>query len=871
MDLFDLAAKITLDSSEYEKGIGDVERSGADLGGKLKSLLGTTAKVTAAAITGASAAVGALVKQGVEAYATYEQLVGGVETLFGAGGLTLEEYASAVGKSVKSAEKNYNALLSAQKTVLENAANAYKTAGLSANEYIETVTSVSASLIASVGGDTQKAAEYADMAITDMADNANKMGSSIESIQNAYSGFAKQNYTMLDNLKLGYGGTKTEMERLIADAEALDDTFKATRDENGDLAMSYADIVDAIHIVQTNMGITGTTAEEASKTIAGSVSAAKAAWKNLVIGIADENADLESLIGGFVESVGTAADNILPRIEKGLQGVGSLISKLGPIIAKAAPELVRTVLPTLLKSAADIVRSIAGQLPGLITSLLSDTAPDIIAAGSEIITTLITSLAEAAPELVTAAFDAISALADGLVENLPLIIEAAVSLIITLVTALTAPENVGKLVDASIAITFALVDGLITAIPQLIEAAPEIIANLVVALIENAPKIFEASIELIFKLVEGLFSAQIEIWKAGPQLILQLWEGIKSAWDRIKEWGAGIIDRIGEGFTDSWKSVKDKGGEFIDKIWEGIQLCWKTIKEWGPQIIDQLWAGITDTWDKVKTWAGSIFDTIAEGASTVWKTITDIGKNIVEGIWQGISDAGSWLYDKLSGWVGDVLDWVGDLLGIASPSKEFAKLGDYSAKGFVEGMDDGLEDGESDIKTATEALVKAAKDGAAGMDGDALGSNFGDSMASGIKGKYETIYNAAASIARAASNAVKRTLQIASPSKVAAQLGEFFGEGMALGVEDEIPAVAKAAREMSDALTDPINVPEISYNASVDVENNDKSGIMQQLLSALSELKEGLQITVYLDDGTLITRIDEGLGTISRQKARGNA
>lgn len=287
-------------AGEKARGFGDI----------LKGIL------AADAIKAGARAIVNFTKQAVQAYADYEQLVGGVQTLFGLGGQSLDEYAKAQGKAVEAVKKEWLDLTTAERVVLNNADKAYKTAGLSANAYMETVTSFSASLLQSLGNDTKKAAKYADRAIVDMADNANKMGSSMESIQNAYQGFAKQNYTMLDNLKLGYGGTKTEMERLIKDAEKIDKSFKASRDSNGDLAMSYAEIVDAIHIVQDEMGITGTTSKEASETISGSIASAKAAFENFVAGLADDNADVEELTQNLFDSVETAANNLLPVVKK---------------------------------------------------------------------------------------------------------------------------------------------------------------------------------------------------------------------------------------------------------------------------------------------------------------------------------------------------------------------------------------------------------------------------------------------------------------------------------------------------------------------------------------------------------------------------
>ena len=318
--------------------------AGAAKGGfkALEVTIGGTMKAFAAFSTAALTAGAAITKSAVEHYADYEQLVGGVETLFGAGGQSLEEYAKSVGKSTEDAKKDYDSLMKAQDTVLKNADNAYKTAGLSANEYMETVTGFSAALIKSMGGDTEAAAKKADMAITDMADNANKMGSDISSIQTAYQGFAKQNYTMLDNLKLGYGGTKEEMQRLLEDATKLSGI-------EYDIS-SYADIVDAIHVVQTEMGITGTTAKEASETISGSISAAKSAYENLMTGLADENADLDGLIDNMADSILTVVDNVLPRI------------------METAPRIVETV-PKLVEGLSAAFAGIAGQLGGLADQL----------------------------------------------------------------------------------------------------------------------------------------------------------------------------------------------------------------------------------------------------------------------------------------------------------------------------------------------------------------------------------------------------------------------------------------------------------------------------------------------------------------------
>ena len=401
MELFELMAKITLDTSEYEKGVKKAGESGNSLGSKLKSGLSAAANVGGKALTGlghiagkvasavgtglvtatkaagvglsaAATGVAALSKQALEAYADYEQLVGGVETLFGSSASVVEAYA----------------------------AQAYQTAGLSANAYMESVTGFSASLLQSLGNDTQAAAEYANTAMVDMSDNANKMGTDMTSIQNAYQGFAKQNYTMLDNLKLGYGGTKEEMERLISDANKV----KEANGEMADLSIdSFADIVEAIHIIQTEMGITGTTAEEASTTIQGSVNSMKAAWQNLLVGIADDSQDFDALMDQFVDSVGTAASNILPRIQTILSGIGKLVTELAPIIAEALPTLITSVLPDLLNAATSLltafVDAVAASLPTI--------APQLVSASITIVTTIADAIASNGPALLQAAMDTI--------------------------------------------------------------------------------------------------------------------------------------------------------------------------------------------------------------------------------------------------------------------------------------------------------------------------------------------------------------------------------------------------------------------------------------------------------------------------------
>lgn len=337
---------------------------------KVGSVAKTAVKATAAGVGAAATGVATLVGLSVKAYSDTEQLVGGVETLFGAGGRSIEDYAKSTGKSTTAVKKKYESLMSAQKEVLNNSNKAFKTAGLSANDYMETVTGFSASLIASLGGDTKKAASYADKAIVDMSDNANKMGTDMESIQNAYQGFAKQNYTMLDNLKLGYGGTQEEMKRLIKDASKIDKTVKAND-------MSFGNIILAIHAIQDSLDITGTTSKEASTTIQGSFASMQSAWGNLMTSLVVGSDSFDQCLGYLVESAKTFGDNVMPAIRKGLEGVGKLITALTPYIEAELPGLVDELLPPLLKAATALIKGLIKSLPSIAKTLIKE-LPDVV-------------------------------------------------------------------------------------------------------------------------------------------------------------------------------------------------------------------------------------------------------------------------------------------------------------------------------------------------------------------------------------------------------------------------------------------------------------------------------------------------------------
>lgn len=597
MNLFELFVKIGADTTEANKGIDEVGQKTSGLGEKLKSGLATAGKVAVAGVAAGATAIGALGTKAVAAYADYEQLVGGVETLF----------------------------KDSQDQVMDYANNAYKTAGLSANEYMETVTSFSASLLQSLDGDTSAAADKANLAITDMSDNANKMGTDMTSIQNAYQGFAKSNYTMLDNLKLGYGGTQAEMERLLADAEKISGI-------KYDIS-SYADIVDAIHVVQTEMGITGTTAEEAASTIQGSFGMMKSAWQNLVTGMADPSQDLGVLVGNFTDSIVTVGNNLIPRIQDLLPRIVEATTSLVGTVSEQLPAILGTVLPSLVEGATSLVTGLMGALPEVL-EVLADVAPTVI-------NTLVPALIELLPQITQTGIDVVVSLAQGIADALPQLIPAATDAIIEIVEVLTSPDNLGNLIDAALAIILALVDGLVDATPKLIAAVPDVIANLVTAIIANMPKILEAGVEITMALADGLIKALPELIAAIPNLILGIVQGIIDNLPEIIMAGPKIIAALATGLIEAIPDI--------------------------VMVIPQLIRSIVDTF-----------------LSFDWGSI---GKNIVEGIKNGFVNMWNSFKQTVENVFTGLVDGVKSFLGIASPSKVFAGIGGYMAEGLGQGFD----------------------------------------------------------------------------------------------------------------------------------------------------------------------------------------
>ena len=489
---------MNLNASGFARGIKSVIGSVKNMNESMKDATNSASKMSSVmkgigssaikvgkglAVAGAAAAtaVTALVSKSVGAFADYEQLTGGVETLFGAGGRSVEEYAQSVGKSVSDVQGKYDSLMSAQNVVLENANKAYMTAGMSANEYMDTVTGFSASLISSLGGDTNKAADYANSALVDMSDNANKMGTDMESIKNAYQGFAKQNYTMLDNLKLGYGGTQEEMKRLLSDAEKL-------TGQRYDIS-SFADITQAIHAIQTQMDITGTTAKEASTTISGSWGSLKAAFQNVLVGLTTGEDMFDQSLDALINTAVTFGQNIIPAIKGALSGVGYLIEGLAPVIGETIPPLINDLAPTLANSAVSLISSLVNGLTQNATQFseclsnmiivavagISTIVPQLLDAASKIVSNLMQGLTNSMPQIVNGAVTLIEGLVNGLVNNIPLLIMGAVQLVASLANGLIA--NLPRIIDAGVNLITGIVSASYSMMPQIIQNGMQLVVN----------------------------------------------------------------------------------------------------------------------------------------------------------------------------------------------------------------------------------------------------------------------------------------------------------------------------------------------------------------------------------------------------------
>ena len=730
-----------------------VDNSGAEKDIKnLSSKLGSMAKASAAAITAivtaATGGIAALTKLSVEQYAEYEQLTGGVETLF-----------------KNSSDK-----------VMEYANNAYQSAGMSANEYMDTITGFAASLLQGLGGDTEKAAQIGNMAVEDMSDNANKMGTAIERIQDAYQGFAKANYTMLDNLKLGYGGTKTEMERLLADAQKISGV-------KYDIS-NFNDVIEAIHVIQEQMGITGTTAKEAATTIEGSLNMTKSAWKNLLTGMADSNANFDVLVQNLVNSLGSLGENLLPRIKIAIEGIRKLIRTLLPEILDEIPEMLASLFPESMQEDIRII------FEGIVEAIKTTV---------DIAMQLLPKIAEGFSWILENG-DTIAAVIVGISTAM------ATLKVVNYITGIVNAFKAWKIANEGVTAAQWLLNAAMNANPIgiVIAAVTGLVAGLVVlwntnegfrnAVIKDWNAIKETAVN-VWGSICTFFTVTIpNAWNSFVSWFQGIPEWFKGVWDSVlavfKEWGTNIQLFFIEAIPQVIQRVIDWFNQLPEKIGYALGYALGTIVQWGvdtwnylvtnvpiwienvvtffSQLPGKIWTWLVGTFNKVTTWGSNMLnkaretgtnfinniinwisqlpgkfsnwlnDTISKVASfasnlgqrasqagqnmvnniinavkNLPSQMASIGKNIVEGVWNGITGMGSWLMDKVSSFFSGIVDGAKKALGIHSPSRVMRdQVGKYMAQGVGVGFEnesDNLEKSMnknlSDIVTKMKATV----------------------------------------------------------------------------------------------------------------------------------------------------------------------
>ena len=607
MNLLDLAVKITCD----DQASGEVDK----IGDGIKNKLGVAAKAGVAAVAAVGTATIAIGKTALDAYANYEQLVGGIDTLFKASSGKMQQYA----------------------------ANAYRTAGVSANRYMEISTSFAAALISSLGGNTEAAADMADTAITDMSDNANKMGTSLETVQEAYMSLSRGNYEMLDSLKLGYGGTKQELERLLSDAEK----FSAAQGEVRDFSVdSYSDIVEAIHIVQDEMGITGTTADEAASTIEGSVNRAKAAWGNWLAGLGNDDADMGALTDQLVQSVVTAGENIIPRM-------GQIMSTLVQTVGQYAPRLGQGIMDGL--SQIDFTQ-------------VGQTASDLILM-------LVDGIVQNLPMLASAALKIAMALGQGLIENGPQIL-----------------EQLGRLL-------LQLADFIIQDVPNILDAAVQFFGMLVQGIAQNAPTIIATLVSLLGQLVAQVISwaAQMlgQAISAGAQFLGGLAGQLSQLPGNIASWLSGAISTVVGWVAQFASNATSAASQFGSRLRSGLEAIPGTLGNIGSNIVQGLVNGVTGAAGRLVGAVKGVVDDAIQGAKNLLgikspsRVFRKIGQYVMQGAALGVDDDAGLLLkstdDAMRGMVSTAQDvkYTPDVGGVAATASVVewldANLGDIIA------------------------------------------------------------------------------------------------------------------------------------------------------------------------------------------------
>ena len=642
MNLLDLAVKITCD----DQASGEVDK----IGDGIKNKLGIAAKAGVAAVAAVGTATVAIGKTALDTYSNYEQLVGGIDTLFKASSGKMQQYA----------------------------ANAYQTAGISANRYMEISTSFAAALISSLGGNTEAAADMANTAITDMSDNANKMGTSLETVQEAYMSLSRGNYEMLDSLKLGYGGTKSELERLLSDAEQFSAAQGKVRDFSVD---SYSDIVEAIHTVQDEMGITDTAAEEAATTIEGSVNRAKAAWDNWLAGLGNEDADMGGLTDQLVGSVVTAGENIIPSVGQIMTTLGQTVADYAPGVGTYLSNALISVLPEAVQGPMRDAFAGVDKVVGKLESVFNDNLKPAADAADSVFSAIssgVKTFGDAVNDLVLPAIDQLSP-------------------------------------------AFNDFFGAIQTAQPLLEFIANIIGIGLAAAISTAIKLFAAITEVaafvitgftqLYENVSGFVTGVAQFFTVDlPNAINTLVQWFTQLPGKIAEFLSMVITSVVEWVTNMATNAVDAGSRFISGIAEFLSALPGKVASWLSDVISTVAGWVSQFARNAARAATQFASKLIDGLASIPGQVTSIGSNIIQGLVKGVTGAAGKLIDAVKGAVGDAIEGAKNLLGIHSPSRVFRKIGQYTMQGAALGVDDDADVLLRSTDNAMRGMISTAQD-----------------------------------------------------------------------------------------------------------------------------------------------------------------
>ena len=731
-DIFEIVGRVSLDGIDRaERELNNFTNAGEQSSSRL-SKFGSVAKTvgkglligTGAVATGAVA----LVKNVSSSYGELQQSIGGIETLFG-----------------ESAQK-----------VIENANNAYTTAGISANDYMQQVTSFSASLLQSLGGDTQKACDSADMAIRDMADNANKMGTSMDMIQNAYQGFSKQNYTMLDNLKLGYGGTKAEMERLLADAEKISGIKYDISNLN--------DVYSAIHVIQGELGITGTTAKEAGETIEGSFNSLSASWQNFIAGLGNPDADMAKIVDNLAKGLSGAINNVIPVINNMvavlptvMDAIIGAVNNLAPTFIETFTTLITQVIDGIVKLLPTVIPMIVITLQNVINTLVSN-LPLIIDAVILLVTEVINALSNMLPGLLPTIVQAVVYIANSLLNNLPILLNAVLQLVLGIANAL--PQALPLIINALPQIINGVITFLINATPTLIKAS----VQLFMAIVKAIPVIISSLVAVLPRIITTVMSflgkllLQIGTWigtllgKVGSffgklittgatktsEFVTKIVDFIKKLPEKFAYWLGFVMGKVAKFVTELPAKAKQAGTNFVNNIVNFFKQLPSKISTWLTNTITKVVTFATNMGTKAKQAGTNFINNIVNTLKNLPSKVVNIGKNVVTGLWNGIINSAKWLKDKVTGFCSNIIEGFKKGFDSHSPARKLIPIGNWITQGLGVGITED-DSAEKSIKSKVDSILGIANNTDAKIN---IGTNIDDIVTESPMQKYQVAFDA---------------------------------------------------------------------------------------------------------------------------------